>query len=111
VFRLLLLLLVVSCYAQAGDPTRPPAGVTKAAASSRSVGNTLAGLKLQQIVRRGDAVSVVISDKLYRPGDQVAGYTLVRVETNQVVLRDGQQNQLKLPLTKGVSGLVVYETE
>lgn len=109
-YRVLLVLLMVSVPAWAGDPTRPIVGLQSS--SAQPTGNQpISGLTLQQIVFRQAVASVVINGKLYRLGDEVAGYTLTHIEQNHVILNDVQKNEIKLPLLKVVSGLVVRETE
>lgn len=110
-FRVLPILAILICApAWAGDPTRPALGIAASAQRAEPDGDAKP-LKLQQIVRRDNKVSVVINGKLYHPGDKLAGYTLRKVKHNHVLLRDGQQKPLRLYLAKAVKGGIVNKTE
>lgn len=98
--RLLAMLLLTAGAAHAlPDPTLPPpqARASATGASSSAVPEAPARPVLQGI-RPGDQPSALISGRLLRPGQTVAGHVLLRIESDAVVLRDPQGERVRLTL-------------
>ena len=88
--------LVWAFVAQAQDPTQPewPTFAAPAATAANAEKPTL---RLQLIRQQGKHQLAVINGQSLLVGQVIAGYRLVRIERNQVTLRN-EQEQLVLPL-------------
>lgn len=85
------------CMAQAQDPTQPewPALAAPAATAAEKAGKP--ALRLQLIRQQGKRQLAVINGQSLTVGQTIAGYQLVRIQSDHVTLQN-EQEQLVLPL-------------
>lgn len=88
--------LLWACIAQAQDPTQPEWPAFAAPAASVASAEKPA-LRLQLVRQQGEHQLAVINGQSLMVGQVIAGYRLVRIERNQVTLRN-EQEQLVLSL-------------
>ena len=97
----LLLLLATTTGIQ--DPTQPlRTAPTLSAAASPQVETVTPTLQLQAVFTGGHD-SAIIDGKRYQVGDKVQNYRLLRINSSQVMLQEGQGRALTLTLFPSLS--------
>lgn len=97
-----LWLVLAACAAPAGaqgmvDPTQPPSGLVKPAASGPDGSKVAepASAQLQSILISNKGRRVAVIDGIsYRIGEQYNGATVKKITETQVVLQSGKQTQV-----------------
>ncbi len=89
-----LSVLVTSAASYANDPTRPLTQALPLASKQKAAKSPF---QLQSIVVRNAAKKAVIAGNLYQVGDEIAGFTLVRITKRSVLLKRGlEEKKLEL---------------